>query len=797
MVTPGSVAAVAVTTTLSAHESVSCATSARNGIVATNNVDGNNLRRIEIIPEGCFKCRSLERVGSNMQGRNALQFAALQWASLTGQYSSVRVLWDKPISTREELVDYLTVAAELEHTFLVQYLFAAFSLKTSWEKEGRGLHPSHEEKLKSWKCQILHVAREEMAHLGTVCNLLSAIGAAAHFKRPNFPQAKDTCYPFSIELLPFSAEAIHQFIRYELPQNAEPPPPPGILPHLVFELVSGLRRPVEYEFVGELYRKIGQAFDTLGDANLFVGPEYAQDTDNWSRRLQLHLVADRAGAAKAINSIILEGEGSRGNPGESHYATFLSIFDELGAEHAGFEPARKVISNPRTWKTHFDASIPGNLITHPDTLGLAETFNDVYEIALLMLMQYYSFSGETLTQRKALQEACHQIMTIAIRPLGEILTELPAYTDGSERRAGAPFEFYSTLRLSTQLKTRWVILLERLQHSAEDIRALARLHPRLAAVARNLGWLRENIEDALRKEFALEPKAKLAPKPFEGQQQENQQKSRPSSPISTLCLKFSGWFQCRLATNPSDPPDEPRGASGFTFAVVGEPNLDRIIRFQRDGATWRFGCPEIGVTVNAVYKDGKLISAHPLSDAKVEFLDDAKFIGENGIVADPNEPIIPLHISISNGALHVRRHYADNYEFPFDHDLFGKETTYCPGEISEATGVSDLAHAWQRRIGILEQKLQTTSDKVEHAALTMRVNAMRKGIQTGLTRMFYGKMPYYIPLVGTVPLVEDPNHILKIDMDKDKQWQVEFWMGGWDADGLCGFVRGFVTIPTL
>ena len=46
-----------------------------------------------------------------------------------------------------------------------------------------------------------------------------------------------------------------------------------------------------------------------------------------------------------------------------------------------------------------------------------------------------------------------------------------------------------------------------------------------------------------------------------------------------LRLRFGGWFQCRLATDP-DPADEPRGVSGSIKALPGEPDLDRIIRLQ-------------------------------------------------------------------------------------------------------------------------------------------------------------------------------------------------------------------------
>src|SRR5690606_16465196 len=51
---------------------------------------------------------------------------------------------------------------------------------------------------------------------------------------------------------------------------------------------------------------------------------------------------------------------------------------------------------------------------------------------------------------------------------------------------------------------------------------------------------------------------------------------RARAPV--LRIDFEGWFQVRLATDP-DPSDEPRGVSGTTFALAGEPDFDRIVRF--------------------------------------------------------------------------------------------------------------------------------------------------------------------------------------------------------------------------
>ena len=48
---------------------------------------------------------------------------------------------------------------------------------------------------------------------------------------------------------------------------------------------------------------------------------------------------------------------------------------------------------------------------------------------------------------------------------------------------------------------------------------------------------------------------------------------------TSLWIKFEGWFQCRLATDP-DPADEPRGVDGYIHAIPSERDLDRIIRLQ-------------------------------------------------------------------------------------------------------------------------------------------------------------------------------------------------------------------------
>ena len=77
------------------------------------------------------------------------------------------------INTREELTYALYESAEIEHGLMIQYLFAALTMKKRLDE---GITGAQQDMIRKWEGQILTVAREEMAHLGTVCNLLSAIG---------------------------------------------------------------------------------------------------------------------------------------------------------------------------------------------------------------------------------------------------------------------------------------------------------------------------------------------------------------------------------------------------------------------------------------------------------------------------------------------------------------------------------------------------------------------------------------------------------------------------------------------
>ena len=86
--------------------------------------------------------------------------------------------------TREQLVHLLYEAAELEHTLMCTYLYAAFSLRNG---ESEGLSQSEAEAVARWRQVMLKVAVEEMGHLTAVWNITAALGGAPRFGRGNFP----------------------------------------------------------------------------------------------------------------------------------------------------------------------------------------------------------------------------------------------------------------------------------------------------------------------------------------------------------------------------------------------------------------------------------------------------------------------------------------------------------------------------------------------------------------------------------------------------------------------------------
>ncbi len=121
------------------------------------------------------------------------------------------------VEHRKELSYLLCQAAEIEHLAMCQYLYAAFSLRTT---PGPGLTVEQLEAVERWRRELGAIAAEEMLHWALVNNLLTAVGSAPFVSRPDLPhRAKG--YPPSVQfaLLPFGEDALHHFVYFERPED--------------------------------------------------------------------------------------------------------------------------------------------------------------------------------------------------------------------------------------------------------------------------------------------------------------------------------------------------------------------------------------------------------------------------------------------------------------------------------------------------------------------------------------------------------------------------------------------------
>ncbi|HEY3218147.1 MAG TPA: ferritin-like domain-containing protein, partial [Candidatus Limnocylindria bacterium] len=214
------------------------------------------------------------------------------------------------VEHREQLIYLLREAAELEHTILCEYLFAAFTMK---QRTDEGLSAAQLEAVDRWRGVILTVAKQEMLHLTLVQNLLTAIGAAPHLSRPNLPTAaKHFPAGVQIALVPFGEKALRHFLFLERPEGlALEDPEAQVAIERARPLMTDddiVPAPQEYGTVGHLYRAIDIGFSwltsTLGPERLFIGPAPAQTGPELMKWDGLVAVTDLASAHEAIDVIV-------------------------------------------------------------------------------------------------------------------------------------------------------------------------------------------------------------------------------------------------------------------------------------------------------------------------------------------------------------------------------------------------------------------------------------------------------------------------------------------------------------
>jgi hypothetical protein len=394
------------------------------------------------------------------------------------------------IESREELVYLLGEACELEHGLLCEYLFAKFSLKRGIDE---GVAPAQLARLQAWERVLTEVIVQEMLHLALATNILTAIGAAPHFARPNFP-ILSRWYPPGVQLalVPFGERALRHFMFLERPEgmaleDADGLAALGRMQPLTADDPQLTAGPEEWHTVGHLYRGIEAGLEHLvdrhGEAAVFVGPPEAQATTAIFEWPQLTAVTDLASASRAIELIVEQGEGARGDWVVSHFGRFVGILEDYLAVRSadpGFEPARPVVPVYLRDPPDVDGA---TLIEDPLTRRVAELFNATYEVVLQLLARYFVHDGETPEELDTLARTVKHLMNRVMAGLGPVLTALPVGATAPGRTAGPAFEIVRpAFFVLPHREAAWKVLRERLDGLGGVAEELAR-EPGLDALA--------------------------------------------------------------------------------------------------------------------------------------------------------------------------------------------------------------------------------------------------------------------------------------------------------------------------
>lgn len=342
----------------------------------------------------------LSSLGSALSGSIALNVTVFDEARAEPKASqdvsaSVRIARDfrDPLL---ELVRLLSEAAEIEHDLMIQYLYAAFSLKPDYEALIGTAAPN--------AASFLGVAIQEMQHLAIVNRLLVALGAAPVLKRRDFPYEVDI-YPFPFELEPLTANSLAKYVYCEAPAGtfSGRAGRDRILSDRVGEALGGT---AQFNHVGTLYDRIIDLVDEVDRET----PGLLKESQRWRGDL-----------------LQIKDEGEVG-----HFDFFKSVFM---ATHPAFDavsydpwevptydaryPAYALPRNPTAYVGH------PNAIADPDVRILAWLGNLSYWSALILL---------DLAYRGELDDGEEMAQQLMLGPLWSLARHLPL------RGYGLPFD---------------------------------------------------------------------------------------------------------------------------------------------------------------------------------------------------------------------------------------------------------------------------------------------------------------------------------------------------------------------
>jgi hypothetical protein len=420
----------------------------------------------------------------------------------------------REMSWHDYLIALLHMGSALEHSLMVQYLYAAYSLG------GEQVPPEHRPMVQQWQETILAVAREEMGHLLTVQNVLTFLGAGLSLTRERLPWNIEW---FNLE--PFTIDALACYVYAEMPED-ENFPERKLIEELALKHVGGSGKKIKLQLrpVGEVYSDI---MAVLGNADYIPDSAFQDQSyvlqaswDDWGRgykpdplpldpegnldpisaqahrtaQFRAHVMIDRVAtrtqALAALKALSIQGEGPLGPEKEtewSHFKRFIKIFREYQSiQNEQWCPTLPVPINPNTVD---DSNAPDRqgYISSIQSRNWADLFNLRYRMLLTFLLHTFQVArdcrpGEPNIRAMLMHKVFGEMYQL--KAIAGILVQRPL-RDGTDPntpphevpRAGPPFELPFNLRLPVADADCWCLHLDILGKVSEACQAIRKSAP--------------------------------------------------------------------------------------------------------------------------------------------------------------------------------------------------------------------------------------------------------------------------------------------------------------------------------
>ena len=346
---------------------------------------------------------------------------------------------------KEDAIGLLMLAAEVEHALMVQYLYAAQSLRGAAART------------------VAHIAVQEMGHLITLQNILLSLTGVSddgiptliHLGRDNLRRHSDI-NPLTFSLEKITHTTLGKFVVIERPEEISDPElrrrvsaleaeavAAGDKLHPVFALYAAIRwlfQPSD-EVTGELDQNVDLGFRPgwhLTEQD-FVSAEiidrFASTATEWHSIPSLIVAKahNNSEALAAIDAITAQGEGILG-VSDSHFAKYVELLDSF--ESGGV----RVKSLPRTPYV-IEQTTPEDLfpteITNNYTRLWAHLFNLQYELLLVDIAWAISQANDN-PARTPMIDISVDGMNKVIQPLSNDMTER-VLDNKNPMKAGPPY----------------------------------------------------------------------------------------------------------------------------------------------------------------------------------------------------------------------------------------------------------------------------------------------------------------------------------------------------------------------